>query len=100
MKPGGQRIQLADRAGLSGENQKSGLKRILCILLVPEHVPAHTQNERTVPIDQNGEGGLIAASLKLLQQLLIAMLFRDQAANPVNDPRKDGFGHGINSAAD
>jgi hypothetical protein len=104
MKPGGQRLALADRAGSPGQNQKRGLKRILRILLVPEHEATHTQNERTVSLDQNGESRLIAAFLKLLQQLPIAAFFRNRQGNQpvylVNDSRKDGFSHGINSASD
>jgi hypothetical protein len=69
-----------------------------------QYMPAHTQDERTVPIDKDGEGRLIASPLKLLQQLLIGAFFRgrqgDQPLNPVNDPSKHGFGHGINSASD
>jgi hypothetical protein len=67
-------------------------------------MPAHTQDERTVAIDKDGEGRLIASQLKLLQKLLIGAFSRDrqgdQPPNPVNDPSKHGFGHGINSASD
>jgi hypothetical protein len=104
MKPGGQRVALADRAGPPGQNQKSGLKSILGVLLVLQYMPAYTQDERTVPIDKDGEGRLVASPLKLLQQLLIGAFFLsrqgDQPPDTVNDPSKHGFGHGINSASD
>jgi hypothetical protein len=71
---------------------------------VPEHVPADTQDERTMPVHQGGEGRLIAPHLKVLQKVLIGALLcigqSSKPANPVNYPGERSFGHDINSASD
>jgi hypothetical protein len=50
------------RAGISGEHQEGGLKRILGILLVPQHTAADSENDQAVAPDESREGGLIALS--------------------------------------
>jgi hypothetical protein len=97
VKPAGKRLDLADRAGFTGEHQKTCLKRILGILLVIEHVPADPEHHGTMTPDQSGKGALILHPRKLLQELGIAQLLfavrQHHALNMTDDHTKSRICH-------
>jgi hypothetical protein len=65
--------------------------------MVMQHVPAHTQNQPSVPLDEGGECGLVPMGRKLLEELTIrppqAGLQRNQPANVSDDRMQFRFGH-------
>jgi hypothetical protein len=59
-----------DRSRLAKENEESGLKSILCVMVV-EDTAAHSPNHRAVPPDEGCEGRFVTTLDKALQQLSI-----------------------------
>ena len=59
-------------SGLAGQHQKRRLESVLRVLLVLQHLPAHAQHHRPVPVHQGGEGPLVAGGMEVVQQLAIA----------------------------
>ena len=74
MQPARQRIGIADRVGLAGEDQEGGLESILGVVQVAKHAPANAQNHRPMAPGQRRESGLLALGAKALQQLSICQL--------------------------
>src|SRR5258707_846203 len=47
------------RAGLAGQDEEGGLEGVLGVLRVAQHAAAHAPDQRSVPLDQGGEGRLV-----------------------------------------
>jgi hypothetical protein len=72
VQPAGQRMSLADRAAVSCQHQKRGLKSVLGVLLVLQNAAARSQYHRAVPINQLGKRRLIAPGDESIQQLVVS----------------------------
>ena len=61
VEPVPDRIGPADGCRVSGQDEESGLKGVLGILIVPQHAPADAEHNPAVAADECGEGGLVPA---------------------------------------
>src|SRR5262249_39157660 len=72
VEPAADRRALADGRRLPGQDEEDGLEGVLGVLLRVEQAPAHAPDGAAVPLDQFGQGRLVAVSDVSLQQVLIA----------------------------
>ena len=56
MKPAAHRLPAVDRTRRPREGQESGLENVFRILIVTEQAPAHPQDYRGVPPDEDFKG--------------------------------------------
>jgi hypothetical protein len=81
VKPDREGFVSANGGGLPGEDEKGGLKGVLGVVSVAQHLPADAEHKRTVSLQEGGEGSFIASSDELLQQVRVV---------PVTAPRGAG----------
>ncbi len=67
MQEAGDRLGLAERCRLAGEDQEGGLQGVLGVLDVMQHLPADAPDHRPMPLDQRGEGLFIVEPDQLHQ---------------------------------
>ncbi len=85
IQPAAYGFAFANRLAFADENQKRGLKSIFGIVQVEQHAPAQAPHQRTVSLQQGGEGGLIVAQSEALQKDAIAQVRRgERASKPPN----------------
>jgi hypothetical protein len=96
-QPAGQRLALADGGRPAGQDQKGGLEGVLPVLLVAQHGPANVQHQRPVPAQQGGEGAVVPADGKPIQEFLVAQGLTSDLVELL-EHRATGFcGHGSHS---
>jgi hypothetical protein len=74
MEPRAQGVAHPERPSFARQDQEGGLESVLRILLVAKDCAANAEHERTVPLDEGGEGqlGRLASTRREpLQQLAI-----------------------------
>ena len=74
MQPGAERLGLSNGSSLPRQDEENGLSRILCLVRTAKHVETHAVNDRAIPLDERGEGGLRGLARpgeELLQELLV-----------------------------
>jgi hypothetical protein len=77
VQPGAQRIAHPETAGLLDQHQEGRLKGVLRVVRVGQHAPADSQDHRSMPLEQRGEGevgSLASAGRKPLQKLPVGQL--------------------------
>jgi hypothetical protein len=101
VKPTGQGLSLANRAGLSRLDQKSRLQSIFGIMDVAERAPANPQDHRPVPPHEGGERSLIIAAQEIPKQRVVGLLGRlhigGQAPDVSEHGRHSRLGHRFSS---
>ena len=87
MQPGSQTLRAANRAGLAGQHEKSGLGHVLGRPEVAQDAAAGAKDHRPVMIDKSGEGVRIALE-EAGQQFNVGTLSRlgDQGAEVLQEP--------------
>jgi hypothetical protein len=68
---------------------EGGLERVLRVVDVAEHAPAHAQDRRSVPPDQGLEGGLVIAVQEGTEQLAVGLLIAFPLGGQVPDVPDD-----------
>jgi hypothetical protein len=68
VEPSGQLFGARDITGPARQNQERGLVRVLRVLLVAEHAPAHPHHHRAVPAHQFGERRTVPRLTKAVQE--------------------------------
>ena len=58
VEPGAEPFGLPDRTGLAGQDHERGLEGVLGVVGVAEQALTDTEDERSVPHNQGGEGQL------------------------------------------
>ncbi len=74
VQPGAERLGLPDRTGLAGQDEEHRLRRVLRLVRVAEDVEADAMDDRPMPLDEGGEGGLgrlARPGEELAQELLV-----------------------------
>ena len=74
VQPGAKRLGLADRTGLTGKDEEHRLRRVPGLLPIAKDVETDPMNDRTMPLDESGEGGfgrLVRPGEELSQELLV-----------------------------
>jgi hypothetical protein len=61
VQPAGQRLSLVDRSRVPRQDKKDRLERILNVLFMMEHAPAHSHHHRPMASDQLRKGSFFAA---------------------------------------
>ena len=56
MEPTGHRLDLADRAGLAGQDQESGLECVFGVVRIAQDLPASSQDHRAMTLYQGRQG--------------------------------------------
>jgi hypothetical protein len=83
---------------LAGEQQESGLKDVVGVVLIVEDAPAQPQDHRPVAADQGGKGGLVVMGGEALQQLAVRHLGVARGSQDPSEVAQDGgcgsVGHG------
>lgn len=69
VQPVVQQIPVLNRPRLADQNEKGGLKRILRVVGIAEHTPAHAEHHRPVSAHKGRERTLIAMGHEIIQQL-------------------------------
>ncbi len=59
VEPGAEQVRIADRPGLSGQDEEDGLEGVLGVMVIAQELPADAQDHRPVSGDDRGEGGLV-----------------------------------------
>ena len=72
MQPAAQSVAGANRAGLPGEHQESGLEGVLDVVLVVQDGAAGGQDHRAMAGDEGFEGGLVIRVGIACQELGVA----------------------------
>jgi hypothetical protein len=81
--------------GLAGQDEESGLKRVLGVVPVAQHAPANAQNHRAVSSQQGPKRGLVVLLDKTLEQIPVRQLSRDRL-----DPKAEVLEDGSDIAVD
>jgi hypothetical protein len=89
MEPTAHGPALADFRRAAGQNQEGGLEGVLGVLVVVKDVLAHAQDERPVPLHQDGEGGGIPVFAETLKQLGVRQVFDCLGAHRPAEAAKD-----------
>jgi len=101
VKPVRKGLGLADRLGVSRQNQKCGLKSVFRILFVFQHVTAYAQDHWSMSSKERREGQLIATDGEFLQKLAVIprALNGGQLAHVLKEWAKRRRGHNRRSPA-
>jgi hypothetical protein len=95
-------LSLADRAGLTSQDQKGGLNGIFGLLFVVQDLPAGVPHEPAVALYEGGEGSFVSGSSEALQELGIAQLANacrtDQFADVLDNSAKLHLRHFLGPA--
>jgi hypothetical protein len=84
---------VTDRARPSGEQKESGLKRILGVLIVAEHLPADAPDERSVTANEFGERGPIPARDESREEFRVAIGRSPDGVERAEERREWAAGH-------
>ena len=90
-KPVLERSPARERASLARQDQEGRLERVLRILLVGQHPPAHAQHHRPVPPQQPLERGHVAER-EAAEQLAVVGVVVGRAADPAGVSDDEGEG--------
>jgi hypothetical protein len=74
VQPGAEQVRVADRPGLSGQDEEDGLESVLSVMVVAQELPADAQDHRPMSGHDRGEGGLVgrlAAGGEPLEQFAV-----------------------------
>ena len=87
VQPGAELMDIAQRVGLSDQDQERRLERVIDVGGVGEQPAADAQHHRTVPIHEGLQGGFVAIGLEPRQKLALIQAGRRPALEqPVNVP--------------
>ena len=78
VQPGAERLGLADRTGVAGEDEEHRLRRVPGRLPIAKDVETDPMNDRTMALDEGGEGGFgrfVRPGEELSQELLVGPCF-------------------------
>ena len=88
VQPGGDRVTLADRRGLAGEDEERGLEGVLGVLLLTQHVAADAPNKPAVALQQGSEGRLLGAPRRSAPGVGCRSAPRQGRSDDVGDARR------------
>jgi hypothetical protein len=82
VEPAAERALMVEAGGLAGEDEEGGLEGVLGVLHVAKDAAAQAEHERSVSLDEGGEGGLLTAVDESLQQVRIGGVRPGQGGEP------------------
>src|SRR5262249_30601980 len=91
--------RLADRPGLPGQNEESGLEGVLRVGLRAQHGAADVQHHRPVTAQKGMEGNLVLLGVEAVEELVVREFAHTPVVNRLADELQDRARHGLDHQA-